>query len=44
MCRSRFNPNEAVEIVIRPEDLEITTVEKGKLQVSGFTTIPWSAL
>lgn len=28
-----LNPNEPVEIVIRPEDLEITTVEKGKLQV-----------
>lgn len=28
-----FHPNEAVEIVIRPEDLEITTPEKGKLQV-----------
>jgi len=28
-----FNPNEPVEIVIRPEDLEITSLEKGKLQV-----------
>ncbi|WP_079504694.1 ABC transporter ATP-binding protein [Mesobacillus jeotgali] len=28
-----FNPNEPVEIVIRPEDLEITTVGNGKLQV-----------
>jgi spermidine/putrescine transport system ATP-binding protein len=28
-----FNPNEAVEIVIRPEDLEITTCDQGKLQV-----------
>ncbi|QAY67176.1 ABC transporter ATP-binding protein [Paenibacillus protaetiae] len=28
-----LNPNEPVEIVIRPEDLEITTVEQGKLQV-----------
>ena len=28
-----LNPNEPVEIVIRPEDLEITTVENGKLQV-----------
>ncbi|WP_062197304.1 ABC transporter ATP-binding protein [Massilibacterium senegalense] len=28
-----FHPNEQVEIVIRPEDLEITTPEKGKLQV-----------
>lgn len=28
-----LNANEPVEIVIRPEDLEITTVEKGKLQV-----------
>ncbi|WAA12497.1 ABC transporter ATP-binding protein [Fervidibacillus halotolerans] len=28
-----FNPNETVEIVIRPEDLEITPPEKGKIQV-----------
>lgn len=28
-----FNPNEPVEIVIRPEDLEITTKENGQLQV-----------
>jgi spermidine/putrescine transport system ATP-binding protein len=28
-----FNENEAVEIIIRPEDLEITTLERGKLQV-----------
>ncbi len=28
-----LNENEPVEIVIRPEDLEITTLEKGKLQV-----------
>ncbi|WP_455661478.1 ABC transporter ATP-binding protein [Pradoshia sp.] len=28
-----FRPNETVEVVIRPEDLEITTREKGKLQV-----------
>jgi spermidine/putrescine transport system ATP-binding protein len=28
-----FQSNEPVEIVIRPEDLEITTVERGKLQV-----------
>lgn len=28
-----LNKNEPVEIVIRPEDLEITTVERGKLQV-----------
>jgi spermidine/putrescine transport system ATP-binding protein len=28
-----FDPNEPVDIVIRPEDLEITTVEQGKLQV-----------
>ena len=27
-----LNPNEKVDIVIRPEDLEITTVEKGKLK------------
>ncbi|WP_210367297.1 ABC transporter ATP-binding protein [Bacillus sp. REN3] len=29
-----LNPNEPVEIVIRPEDLEITSFEKGKLQVT----------
>jgi spermidine/putrescine transport system ATP-binding protein len=28
-----FHPNEEVEIVIRPEDLEITAKDKGKLQV-----------
>ncbi|MEC2076175.1 ABC transporter ATP-binding protein [Metabacillus fastidiosus] len=28
-----LNRNEAVEIVIRPEDLEITSLERGKLQV-----------
>ena len=28
-----MKPNEAVEIVIRPEDLEITPTEKGKLKV-----------
>jgi spermidine/putrescine transport system ATP-binding protein len=28
-----FDPNEPVEIVIRPEDLEITTPEKGNLKV-----------
>lgn len=28
-----FNENEAVEVVIRPEDLEITSVETGKLKV-----------
>lgn len=28
-----FNPNERVEVIIRPEDLEITSVEQGKLQV-----------
>jgi len=28
-----FNRNEAVEVVIRPEDLEITTKEQGKLKV-----------
>ncbi|WP_239256193.1 ABC transporter ATP-binding protein [Listeria ilorinensis] len=32
-----FNSSEIVEIVIRPEDLEITTAEKGKLQV----TVDW---
>ena len=39
------NENEKVEIVIRPEDLEITTAEKGKLLVRcGLTIIPWSSL
>ena len=28
-----LNKNEPVEVVIRPEDLEITTLERGKLQV-----------
>lgn len=28
-----LNPNEVVEIVIRPEDLEITSLEQGKLNV-----------
>lgn len=28
-----LNPNEPVEIVIRPEDMEITTLERGKLKV-----------
>ncbi|WP_017756702.1 ABC transporter ATP-binding protein [Calidifontibacillus oryziterrae] len=28
-----LNDNEPIEIVIRPEDLEITTLERGKLQV-----------
>ena len=34
-----LNPNEAIEIVIRPEDLEITTVERGKLQVKVDTQL-----
>ena len=33
MCRPWFNANELVEIVIRPEDLDITTPENGQLQV-----------
>lgn len=32
-----FRPNEVVEVVIRPEDLEINSAEKGKLQV----TVDW---
>lgn len=32
-----FRPNEVVEVVIRPEDLEITSAEKGQLQV----TVDW---
>lgn len=34
-----LNPNEAIEIVIRPEDLEITSIEKGKLQVKVDTQL-----
>ncbi|MGL5549830.1 MAG: ABC transporter ATP-binding protein [Culicoidibacterales bacterium] len=29
-----FNPNEPVEVIIRPEDLEITTPELGKISVN----------
>lgn len=32
-------PNEAVEIVIRPEDMEITSLEQGKLQVKVDTQL-----
>ncbi|EFQ9785029.1 ABC transporter ATP-binding protein [Listeria monocytogenes] len=31
-----FRPNEVVEVVIRPEDLEITSAEKGHLQVTVY--------
>ncbi|WP_199175222.1 MULTISPECIES: ABC transporter ATP-binding protein [unclassified Sporosarcina] len=34
-----FYPNEKVDIVIRPEDLEMTTVEKGKLSVTVDTQL-----
>ena len=34
-----LNPNERVDVVIRPEDLEITTVEKGKLVVTVDTQL-----
>ena len=34
-----LNPNEKVDIVIRPEDLEITTVEKGKMKVKVDTQL-----
>ena len=34
-----MKPNEKVDIVIRPEDLEITTVEKGKLIVTVDTQL-----
>ena len=34
-----LNPNEKVDIVIRPEDLEITTVDKGKLNVTVDTQL-----
>ncbi|MFC5588590.1 ABC transporter ATP-binding protein [Sporosarcina soli] len=34
-----LNPDEKVDIVIRPEDLELTTVEKGKLHVTVDTQL-----
>ena len=34
-----LNPNERVDIVIRPEDLEITSVDKGKLVVTVDTQL-----
>lgn len=34
-----LNPNERVDVVIRPEDLEITSVEKGKLVVTVDTQL-----
>ena len=34
-----LNPNERVDVVIRPEDLEITTVDKGKLIVTVDTQL-----
>lgn len=34
-----LNPNEKVDIVIRPEDLEITSVDKGKLNVTVDTQL-----
>ena len=34
-----LNPNEKVDIVIRPEDLEITSVEKGKIKVKVDTQL-----
>ncbi|SOB92010.1 spermidine/putrescine ABC transporter ATP-binding subunit [Ureibacillus xyleni] len=34
-----MKPNEKVDIVIRPEDLEITTIEKGKLVVTVDTQL-----
>lgn len=34
-----FYPNEKVDIVIRPEDLELTTMEKGKLSVTVDTQL-----
>src|SRR6185437_2934814 len=34
-----LNPNEKVDIVIRPEDLELTTVDKGKLNVKVDTQL-----
>ncbi|KAA0966666.1 ABC transporter ATP-binding protein [Sporosarcina sp. ANT_H38] len=34
-----LNPNEKVDIVIRPEDLELTTVDKGKMNVTVDTQL-----
>ena len=34
-----LNPNEKVDLVIRPEDLELTTVDKGKLNVTVGTQL-----
>lgn len=34
-----LNPHEKVDVVIRPEDLEITTVEKGKIPVTVDTQL-----
>ena len=34
-----LNPNEKVDIVIRPEDLELTTVDNGKLNVTVDTQL-----
>jgi len=34
-----LNPNENVEVVIRPEDLEITTVAQGKMAVTVDTQL-----
>ncbi|TQR20155.1 ABC transporter ATP-binding protein [Psychrobacillus vulpis] len=34
-----LNPNEKIDIVIRPEDLEITSVEKGKMKVKVDTQL-----
>lgn len=34
-----FKPNEPVEVVIRPEDLEITTTDRGKLKVKVDTVL-----
>ena len=40
-----FNDHEPVEIVIRPEDLEITPREQGNASSSGgFPAIPWCTL
>ncbi|CAM3092523.1 ABC transporter ATP-binding protein [Filibacter tadaridae] len=34
-----LNPNEKVDVVIRPEDLDLTTVDKGKLNVTVDTQL-----
>ena len=39
-----LNANEPSEIVIRPEDLEITSLDQGSFKLRLFSIIPWCAL